>query len=54
VDVPEFADLNPTVENIARVIWNMLEAPVKSLGVALAEVTVWETTRTMCTYRGEG
>lgn len=53
-DVPAFADLNPSVEHIVRVIWNMLEAPVRGLGqgAALEELRVWETSKTVCTYRG--
>lgn len=53
MDVPEFAQLNPTVENIARVIFELLETAVGELGVRLAEVSVWETPKTVCTYRGE-
>ncbi len=53
-DVPQFAQLNPSVENIAMVIYDMLSSPVKTLGVALEEVSVWETSKTLCTYRGAG
>lgn len=53
VDVPQFAKLNPSVENIAKVIFEMLAEPLeKKLGVELAEVSVWETAKTVCTYRG--
>lgn len=55
-DVPQFRDLNPSVENIARVIWDMLVDEVGDLGPApgeqLEEIRVWETERTMCAYRG--
>ena len=50
-DVPQFADLNPSVENIARVIFEMLTEPLARVGVALEEVSVWETRKTRCTYR---
>ncbi len=53
LDVPEFAQLNPTVENIAKVIFGMLRDRVTELGVSLREVSVWETPKTVCTYRGE-
>lgn len=55
LDVPQFADLNPSVENIARVIWGMLEKPLSALpqAPALEAVSVWETQKTVCTYRGE-
>ena len=52
VDVAQFAELNPSVEYIAMVVYGMLEDPIKSLGVALHEVRVWETDRTVCTFRG--
>ena len=51
-DVPEFADRNPSVENIVRVVWEMLDGQLPE-GVGLEEVSVWETGKTVCTYRGE-
>lgn len=64
-DVPEFADLNPSVEHIARVVWDFLApAPAPGSqghpespnpfppGVQLDEISVWETGKTVCTYRG--
>ena len=52
IDVPAFKRLNPTVENIAKVIFGMLSAPLRRVGAELAEVSVWETSKTVCTYRG--
>lgn len=55
VDTREFADgqgLNPTVENIARVCFELL-GPVIALAspdARLHSVTVWETDRTSATY----
>jgi 6-pyruvoyltetrahydropterin/6-carboxytetrahydropterin synthase len=53
-DVPQFADLNPSVENIVKVIWNMLAGRFAELDpdAALEEISVWETSKTVCTYRG--
>ncbi|MAE62980.1 MAG: hypothetical protein CMJ18_01805 [Phycisphaeraceae bacterium] len=51
LDLPEFADLNPSVENIARVIFDRLEPHIEALDVELDQVSVWETAKTMCTYR---
>jgi 6-pyruvoyltetrahydropterin/6-carboxytetrahydropterin synthase len=48
--VPEFAELNPTVENIARVAWQRLNG--RFAGATLSSVTVWENDKTYCTYRG--
>ena len=50
VDTPEFADLNPSVEHIARVCHDALIAPVAAAGARLEYVTVWETDKTSCTY----
>lgn len=50
LDTAEFAHVNPTVENIAKVIYDLLTDPVRQLGVTLARVTVWETDKTSATY----
>jgi 6-pyruvoyltetrahydropterin/6-carboxytetrahydropterin synthase len=50
VDVPEFRELIPTVENIAMVIHGMLKTRFASIGAELASVTVWETPKTWCEY----
>jgi len=52
LDVPQFAGLNPSVENIAKVIYEMLLPRMGELSVKLEEVSVWETEKTVCTYRG--
>ncbi|MGV3696622.1 6-pyruvoyl trahydropterin synthase family protein [Flavobacterium sp.] len=51
LDVPEFAELNPTAENIVVVIWQKLRAHIhadKDL-----EVTLYETPRNFVTFKGE-
>jgi 6-pyruvoyltetrahydropterin/6-carboxytetrahydropterin synthase len=49
-DTEEFGRLNPTVENIARVVWGLLAG---HLGAArLARVRVYETPKTWADYRG--
>ncbi len=55
-DTDEFGPggLNPSVENIARVCYDLL-APViarHSAGARLTSITVWETDKTACTYPG--
>lgn len=52
VDIAEFADCNPSVENIAKMIYDRLDLRVATLDVQLDAVSVWETPKTMCTYRG--
>jgi len=54
-DVPEFAPgtgLNPTVENIAKVCFDLLAGRIgrEAPGSTLVSVTVWETDRTSATY----
>ena len=51
LDVPEFADLNPTAENIAIVIWNRMRKRIDS--AMELEVVLYETPRNFVTYRGE-
>ena len=51
-DVQQFAGLNTSVENIARVIWEMLADHVQEIGVELDHVRVWETAKTVATYCG--
>jgi len=46
LDLPEFAEVNPTVENIARTIYGLLKPKLEKL----AGVTVWETPKTWCEY----
>jgi 6-pyruvoyltetrahydropterin/6-carboxytetrahydropterin synthase len=50
LDVPEFADIIPSVENIARVIYCLLRPRFADAGAKLAAVTVWETPKTWCEY----
>jgi 6-pyruvoyl-tetrahydropterin synthase len=49
MDCPEFADLNPSVEHIALVCRNLLQAPLRAMGLDLVSVTVWETAKTCAT-----
>ncbi|MCG3129562.1 MAG: hypothetical protein FLDDKLPJ_00295 [Phycisphaerae bacterium] len=50
LDCPEFAALNPTVENIARVIWDKLAG---ALPATLHKVRLYETPKTFAEYAGE-
>lgn len=49
-DCPEFASLNPSVEHIAKVCFDLLTEPFRVAGATLRGVTVWETEKTACTY----
>ncbi len=50
-DVPEFAGVNPSVENIARTVWNYLSG--KTGEAVLRKVRVWETAKTYAEYCGD-
>ena len=50
LDVPEFADLNPTAENIVVVIYNRIRPRIDSAHDI--EVTLYETPRNFVTYKG--
>ncbi len=50
-EVKEFIDLNPTVENIAVVIWNRLRTKIDAKYDI--EITLYETPRNFVIYKGE-
>ena len=50
LDVPDFANLNPTAENIAVVIWNKLRSHIDATNEL--EVVLYETPRNFVTYKG--
>jgi 6-pyruvoyltetrahydropterin/6-carboxytetrahydropterin synthase len=50
VELPQFRELIPTVENIAMVIYRLLKPQFDAIKVKLAAVTVWETPKTWCEY----
>ncbi len=54
LEVPEFAAMIPTTENMAIAIWERLEAPVEAAGGArLSRVRVYETDDIFADYLGE-
>jgi 6-pyruvoyltetrahydropterin/6-carboxytetrahydropterin synthase len=50
LDTEEFAELNPSVEHIAKVCYDRLAQPIEHAGGRLIRVTVWETEKTSCSY----
>lgn len=50
VELPEFEDVIPSVENIARAIYRLLKPRFSDSRGKLASVTVWETPKTSCEY----
>ncbi|MBA5630031.1 6-pyruvoyl trahydropterin synthase family protein [Moheibacter lacus] len=51
VEIEEFKDVNPTVENISVVIWNRIRAKLDS-NLKL-KITLFETPRNFVEYSGE-
>jgi len=51
-EIAEFAQTIPTVENIAQVIYKLLEPKLAFPRCRLVSVIVWETPKTWCEYTG--
>ena len=51
LDCPEFKSLNPTAENIAKIIWNILRENLNN-NLKLT-VKLWETENNIVEYSGE-
>lgn len=49
-EVPEFNELNPTAENISRVIWNKLREKIDHK--LQLEITLYETPRNFVSFSG--
>ena len=52
-DTAEFATLNPSVENITKVCYDLLAPAIARVDGSLAHVTIWETEKTSCRYPAE-
>lgn len=52
-DLPEFADINPTAEHVASVIYQALRAWLNGHHARLNAVTVWETASARVRYTEE-
>lgn len=50
LEVADFANLNPTAENIAVVIWNRIRPHIAAENAL--EITLYETPRNFVTYKG--
>ncbi len=51
LDTAEFARAFSSVEQIAKVCFDLLQTPIERAGGELIRVTVWETEKTSCTYQ---
>ncbi len=53
-ELPEFKEINPTAENIAKYIWDKLNSKLKTQNSKLKEVQVWESdTNSVIYYESE-
>ncbi len=53
LDIPEFKDKNPSVEHITKYIYSILKPAInQNLDATIESISVWETGKTVCTYRG--
>jgi 6-pyruvoyltetrahydropterin/6-carboxytetrahydropterin synthase len=53
LEAPEFAELNPTTENLAIAAWKRLQPSVSTAGGArLSRVRIYETPEIFAEYRG--
>ena len=53
LEVPEFAGVNPTTENIAIAVWKRLEPAVTAAGaVRLTRIRIYETPEIFAEFRG--
>ena len=52
-DLPDFAGLNPSLENFARILALALAEPLRGRGLSAVEVRVWETDSAWASYRLE-
>lgn len=53
LDVSDYKDCNPTVENITVICHDKLVEPLRERGVRLRRVRLWETEKTCCAYPAE-
>jgi 6-pyruvoyltetrahydropterin/6-carboxytetrahydropterin synthase len=51
-EIPFFAKLNPSAENVARFIAEKIEPKAKKEGVKVTRVKVWESDNAYVTYKG--
>ncbi len=49
-EIDPFTRLAPTAENVAKIVFELLESKVKAQGIRLSCVRVWESPSTMASY----
>ena len=49
-DLPEFSGMNPTSENLARLLYAKCREKIKARKIQIKDVTVWESPRSFIRY----
>jgi 6-pyruvoyltetrahydropterin/6-carboxytetrahydropterin synthase len=49
-DVAPFCDVNPSSENIARVLFEEMKTSIAAFGVSLVKISVWESDNAWASY----
>jgi 6-pyruvoyltetrahydropterin/6-carboxytetrahydropterin synthase len=49
-DIAPFSDINPSSENIARVLYEEMKTSLAAFGVSLLRVSVWESDNAWASY----
>lgn len=49
-DIAPFGDMNPSSENIARVLFEDMKTSIEAFGVSLVKISVWESDNAWATY----
>jgi 6-pyruvoyltetrahydropterin/6-carboxytetrahydropterin synthase len=52
-ELPEFKDMNPSIENLARIFYQALYRSIHEAGIAAFKVKVWEDDIARVTYKEE-
>jgi 6-pyruvoyltetrahydropterin/6-carboxytetrahydropterin synthase len=52
-ELPEFKDINPSIENLARISYQTLYPWLKETGISSLKVKVWEDDIAWVSYNGE-
>jgi 6-pyruvoyltetrahydropterin/6-carboxytetrahydropterin synthase len=53
-DIPHFAEIVPTTENLVLYISNLLKSPIQKLGAKLSQVKLFESPQLWVDYQGNG
>jgi 6-pyruvoyltetrahydropterin/6-carboxytetrahydropterin synthase len=49
-DIAPFCDINPSSENIARVLYEEMKTSIAACGVSLLKISVWESDNAWASY----